>query len=160
MAVSTRSARSIVVVAAEDDRYRGALRRAIALAAGRGEPLILYDWEASSLLAEPLPTWWSSGGVDHDVADQLDPEQLDAAGRHAIAEQVRDARSSGVDAFGWLPSDHGPASLAEYASAHDASMIVVPRDLAELGAIDALVNGTARPIAALEREVVAAVVVV
>ncbi len=151
---------AIVVVTAENDRFRGALHRATELAAKRGEPLILYDWDAPSLFSEPLPTWWSSEGADDDVPDRLDPDQLDAAGRAPIAAQVREARARGIEAFGWLPSDHGPDSLATYATGQGASMIVIPRDLAELGGLDAVINGTPRPAEALEREVSAALVVV
>ena len=39
--------------------------------------------------------------------DRLDDEQLEAAGRPTIADQVRRARSGEVEAFGRLPSDHG-----------------------------------------------------
>jgi hypothetical protein len=154
-----RTMGTVVVVTAEDGRFQGALRRAIALATGRGEPLILYDWDAPSLLGEPLPDPWSRAGAD-DIPSRLDPEQLDAAGRGVIADQVRAARSSGVEAYGWLPSDHGPASLAACATAEHASMIVVPRDLTELGGLDAIVNGSARPVEELEHEVAAALVVV
>ena len=151
---------AIVVIAAEDDRFQGALKRATDLAAKRGEPLILYDWDAPSLLSEPLPTWWSSEGWDRQFPDRLDPDQLDELGRGPIAAQVRQARDSGVDAFGWLPSDHGPSGLAQYATGQSASIVVVPRDLEELHGLDALINGTARPADELEAHVSAAVVIV
>ena len=151
---------SIVVIAGEDDRYEGALRRATDLAAKRGEPLILYDWDAPSLLSEPMPTWWSSEGWDREFPERLDPEQLEELGRASIATQVREARANGVDAFGWLPSDHGPGGLAEYATEQSASIVVVPRDLTELHGVDALINGTGRPAEELEARVSAAVVIV
>jgi hypothetical protein len=160
MPTYTTLAGSIVVVAAEDDRYTGALQRARDLAAKRGEPLILYDWDAPSLVSEPMPTWWSSEGWDRQFPERLDPEQLEELGRGPIARQVREARESGVDAFGWLPSDHGPGGLAEYASGQHASIVVVPKDLKELHGLDALINGTARPAEELEARVSAAVVIV
>ncbi len=160
MPTYTTTAGTIVVIAAEDDRYSGALERARALAAKRGEPLILYDWDAPSLVSEPMPTWWSSEGWDRQFPERLDPEQLDELGRGPIARQVREARESGVDAFGWLPSDHGPSGLAEYASGQHASIVVVPKDLKELHGLDALINGTARPAEELEAAVSAAVVIV
>ena len=151
---------AIVVVAAEDDRFQGALRRATDLAAKRGEPLILYDWDAPSLLSEPMPTWWSSEGWDRQFPERLDPDQLEELGRGPIARQVREARQGGVDAFGWLPSDHGPSGLAQYATGQSASIVVVPKDLKELHGLDALINGTARPADELEARVSAAVVIV
>lgn len=151
---------AIVVIAAEDDQFQGALKRATDLAAKRGEPLILYDWDAPSLVSEPLPTWWSSEGWDRQFPDRLDPDQLDELGRGPIADQVRQARDNGVDAFGWLPSDHGPSGLAEYATGQSASIVVVPRDLEELHGLDAVINGTARPADELKAHVSAAVVIV
>ena len=46
---------SIVVVSADDDRFRAALDRAADLARAEKRPLILYDWDAASLLAAPVP---------------------------------------------------------------------------------------------------------
>jgi hypothetical protein len=160
MPTFTTTVGSIVVIAAEDDRYEGALRRATDLAAKRGEPLILYDWDAPSLLSEPMPTWWSSDGWDRQFPERLDPDQLEELGRAALAEQVRQARETGIDAFGWLPADHGPGVLAEYATDQRASIVVVPKDLTELHGLDALINGTARPAEELEAKTSAAVVIV
>lgn len=160
MPTYTTTAGSIVVVAAEDDRYQGALRRATDLAAKRGEPLILYDWDAPSLVSDPMPTWWSSEGWDRQFPDRLDPDQLEELGRAAIADQVRQARETGIDAFGWLPSDHGPGGLADYATDQHASIVVVPKDLTELHGLDALINGSARPAEELDAKVSAAVVIV
>jgi hypothetical protein len=154
------AAGTIVVVAAEDERFGGALRRATELAVKRGEPLILYDWDAPSLLAEPLPTWWSSEGWDHRFPERLDADELEKAGRGVIAAQVKQARESGVEAFGWLPSDHGPRPLADYAGAQRASIVVVPRDLTELHGLDALLTGAARPADDLAERASAAVVIV
>ena len=145
MPVHTPTPGAIVVVAGEDDRFDDALRRAIEVASEARRPLILYDWDAPSLFSEPLPTWWSSEGWDRRVPDRLDETQLDAAGRGSLAQRVRRARATGVEAFGWLPSDHGPGALAEYASGQGASTIVIPRGLAELDGLEALVNGSTRP---------------
>ena len=154
------AAGAIVVVVVEDDRYAPALRRATELASKRGEPLILYAWDAPSFLSEPLPTWWSSDGWGHQFPDRLDADQLETAGRGLIAAQVKRAAETGVEAFGWLPSDHGPGGLADYASKQGASIVVVPRDLTELHGLDALINGTARPADELVERVAAAVVIV
>lgn len=155
-----RTPGAIVVVAAEDDRFDGALRRATDLAGTRREPLILYDWDAPSLVSDPMPSWWSSDGWDRRFPDRLEPEQLDELGRSSIADQVRHARKAGVEAFAWLPSAHGPGKLAEYASAQGASMVVVPRDLTELHGLDALINGSPRPADEVAERVAAAVVIV
>jgi hypothetical protein len=112
---------AIVVVAAEDDRFQGALKRATDLAAKRGEPLILYDWDAPSLLSEPMPTSWSSEGWDRQFPDRLDPDQLEELGRGPIADQVRQARDSGVDAR-LAAVRPRPSGLARYATGQSASI--------------------------------------
>ena len=96
---------AIVVVAAEDDRFQGALKRATDLAAKRGEPLILYDWDAPSLLSEPMPTWWSSEGWDRQFPDRLDPDQLEELGRGPIAARSgRPARAASTRSAGCRPT--------------------------------------------------------
>ncbi len=156
----TASSGAVVVVVTEDERSGAAVQRAAALAETRAEPLILYDWDAPSLLAEPLPTWWSSDGAAEMTPDRLDDEQLEAAGRPTIADQVRRARSGEVEAFGWLPSDHGAGALVDYATAQRASIVVIPRDLAELDGFAALINGTAHPADEVRERASAAVVIV
>ena len=151
---------AIVAVTGEDDRFAASREWAAARAADDGRPVILYDWHAASILGEPLPTWWSSDGRDRRFSDRLEPHQLDAAGRSSIADQVRELRGRGLAAFAWLPSDHGPGALAEYAAGHGAAVIVIPRDLEELGGLDAVVNGTARPAEELEERDVAEIEVV
>lgn len=142
---------AVVAVVGEDDRFSSAWLRGVDLAVERRQPLILYDWDSASLLGEPLPTHWSSDGWEDRVPDRLDPSQLDAAGRAPMAEQVRRARDHGVDAYAWLPADHGASALAEYAGAQGATAIVVPADLSELGGLDAVLAGTSRPAEELER---------
>lgn len=150
---------SIVAVTADDDRFAAARRSAAALAADRGRILILYDWDAPSFFSEPLPTWWSSDGWERRLPDRLDSVQLEAAGRPQIADQVREAEARGVTAFGWLPSDHGPEALAEYANGQGASTIVIPRELTELDGLDAIVNGSTEPAEAADERARAEVVV-
>jgi hypothetical protein len=123
---------AIIVVTAEDDRFAGTRRLAARLARERELPLILYDYDAASLLEAPLPTWWSSDGWETRFPDRLDEQELEAAGRTSIASQVRDLRGSGIDAYGWLPSAHSPQSLASYVHDQRASIVVIPRELAEL----------------------------
>jgi hypothetical protein len=75
-----------------------------------------------------LPTNWSADGTEDDVGDRLGPEELEAAGREAIARQVEAARGKGVDAWGWLPSDKGREALVEYAARQPAALVIVPDD--------------------------------
>lgn len=153
MPTSTSGPGPIVIVTAEDGRFGSAREHGADLATKSGSPVILYDWDAASFFSEPLPTWWSSDGWDRRFPDRLDATMLDGAGRTPIADQVRELRAKGLDAFGWLPSDHGPGALADYARRQGAAVIVIPSELRELGGLDAIVNGTATPAEELvERE--------
>jgi hypothetical protein len=129
--------RTVIAVTGEDDRYAPVLRAAVDRATSERATLILYDVDAvTSLLESPLPTGWSADGTDDEVGDRLGPEELEAAGREAIARQVRDAREQGLDAWGWLPSDKGREALLEYASRQPGSRIMVPEGDEDLDVSD------------------------
>jgi hypothetical protein len=151
---------AIVVLTAEDDRFAPARDRAAEMARERGVPVILYDRDAASLLENPLPTWWSSDGLERRVPDRLDEQELEAAGRHPIAAQVRELKASGIEAFGWLPSGNDAQALVDYVNGQGASAVVIPRDMAELEGLQALLAaGTTKPAEVLEERSVAEVVV-
>ena len=116
----------IVAVTGEDGRYDSLLRAARQTAAQAEARLILYDVDAAQMFASPLPTEWSGDGADQQFSELLSAEDLERAGRHPIAEQVRKARADGIEAFGWLPSKKGAPALAEYADKHQADLIMVP----------------------------------
>jgi hypothetical protein len=139
---------TIVAVTGEDDRYAPVRSRAAALAAGGQGTVILYDLDAGGLFASPVPTEWSGEGEEaltNEEAgprDRLDPDELDTAGRSAIAEQVRSMRSMGVDAWGWLPTTKDAGDLAGYAERQGASLVLVPPELEEPGLLDRLAGRT------------------
>lgn len=119
--------RTVIAVTGEDDRYEPVRRKAIERALAEHATLLLYDIDAvTSPLESPMPTGWSAEGTDEEVGDRLGPEELEAAGRQAIARQVRDARARGLDAWGWLPSDGGREALMEYASRQPGAHVLVP----------------------------------
>lgn len=123
----------IVVYGGEDAKYDPVYARATDLARKRKATLVLYDAEAGSRFGSPQPTFWSG---DRDLPDdhgRLSPERLDALGRERFANRVRAARSSGVDAWGWLPSTKGAQELADYASEQNAMLVVAPSDLDSKG---------------------------
>lgn len=121
--------RTVIAVTGEDDRFEPIRQAAIDRALADHATLILYDMDAvSSPLESPVPTGWSAEGTEEDVGDRLGPEELEAAGREAIARQVRDARARGLDAWGWLPSDTGRDALIEYASREPAARVFAPQD--------------------------------
>jgi hypothetical protein len=125
--------RTVLAVVAEDDRHDVIRRAAIERALADHATLILYDLDAGrDPLESPLPTAWSAEGTDDEVADRLGPEELEAAGRHTLAEQVREARQAGVDAWGWLPDHDDRQTLVAYAEGQSSALILVPDDEAGL----------------------------
>ena len=151
---------TVIAVTGDDDRYESARRKAVDLAGAAQHALILYDWDAPTLFGDPLPTWWSGEGSEGMFSRRLDENHLRAAGRAGVADQVAEARQGGLEAFGWLPSEHGPGALATYAREQRASTIVVPAALTEVGGLEALLNGTTQPAETLSTETPARVVIV
>jgi hypothetical protein len=123
---------SVIAVTADDDRFATTRRAAMSLAESEGAELILYDWDAASKFGNPLPSVWSAEGTDTAVPDRLDEQELEAAGRDAIARQVTEARAAGLAASAWLPSEHGPEALIQYARDHGAVGVVVPDELRDV----------------------------
>ncbi len=124
-----RTGRTIVVYTGEGDRYEGVRRRAVERARESGATLVLYDADAASAFESPLPTNWSSEGTDDRIPKRLEPDDLEAAGRGGLAGQVREARSEGVQAYGWLPSSADADALATYAQEVGADLILMPAEL-------------------------------
>ena len=149
----------VISLTAEDDRYEHARRAGMRVAREESLPLILYDVDAASLLNEPLPSGWSANGSGEQFGDRLTAEQLHRLGRGPLARQLEEAESEGIEAYGWLPTSHGPDPLAEYAFAQKARAIVVPVEREEVGPLSAMLVGTLHPIDRLEDEVAARILV-
>jgi hypothetical protein len=132
---------AVLAVTGDDDRYQRTRSEAVRIAAREGSRLILYDWDAATVLGDPLPTIWSGEGTDQATPNELDEGELEAAGRAPIAKQVRDARRAGVEATAWLPSKPGPDAMMAWARDHGATTIVVPEDLGEHGKLERLAAG-------------------
>jgi nucleotide-binding universal stress UspA family protein len=118
---------TIIAIAAEDDRYAHVRRRAIERARATGATLVLFDVDARpSALESPLPTNWSGDGEEEQFGDRLSIQDLEAAGRRPIADQVREAQAAGVEAFGWLPEGAAADALRDYAARQQAELVLVP----------------------------------
>lgn len=128
----------ILAYTAEDDRYH-AVREAAEEAARASEArLILYDIDAAGLFASPTPTEWDGDGQAERYPHLLLPDDLESAGRHAIAEQVAHARRAGIDAYGWLPASKGAGGVADYAGEQGVDLILLPEDMEAPGLLDRL----------------------
>jgi hypothetical protein len=128
---------SVIAVSAEDDRYRTVRERAMEIARAQRCAVILYDVDAPSLFADPLPTVWSGDGPAERPDGPLDEHALKTVGRPELADQVRRLRATGISAAGWLPSDGGGAALRAYALDVGAAVVVVPTALDGLDALRA-----------------------
>src|SRR4051794_13605603 len=98
MDTATQVPTSIIAYVGEDARYAPVEEAAVEAAKRAAAQLTLYDADAASKLAPPLPTWWDGEGSRDLFPDRLTPEQLDAAGREKFASIVRGARVKGVEA--------------------------------------------------------------
>ena len=133
----THGPSTIIAVTTEDDRHAMVIDRAAGLAIETNATVILYDLDADmGPLESPLPTAWSGDGEEEQFGDRLDPNDLEAAGRGALADQVRVIRAAGIEAFGWLPPKADADSLVDYAAKQGAELVLVSTDDAAL--IDAL----------------------
>lgn len=150
----------ILAVTADDDRYATTRAEATRLASEQSGRLILYDWDAATVLGDPLPSNWSGEGAAEDVPSELDEAELEAAGRAEIADQVSKARQAGVPTTAWLPSQPGVGPLADYAREHGVGTIVVPRDLEAAGELERLATATPDPAKDVPAETKARVILV
>ena len=122
----SRTRSVVLAVTADDDRYAATRAEAVRLATEQGGRLILYDWDAATVLGDPLPSNWSADGTAEETPTELDEAALEAAGRAPIATQVAEARRAGVDTTAWLPSEPGAEALATYAREHGHTTPVRP----------------------------------
>jgi hypothetical protein len=140
--------RAMIAYTSEDDRLAPVREAGERLALERTEALILYDVDAANPLeGSPLPTAWSGDGEREQVPDRLAPADLERAGRHPIAEQVRSARARGIEAWGWLPRDAGGGSLGDYARRVGADTVLVPAGLREPNLVERLTGRTDEEVA-------------
>jgi len=151
---------TVIAVTSDDDRYADVRRTAMDLAVGEDARLILYDWDAATVLGDPLPSAWSAEGTEDAVPSELDASDLEAAGREPLIRQLREAEARGIQATAWLPSSPGPEALAAYARDHQATTIVVARELHASGDLERLVSAGSDPVDALRQDAPARVIVV
>lgn len=116
----------VIAVVTDDERTDPAIQRATDYAREQGALVLLYDVDAAgSIFESPLPTQWSSEDLDRSIPPVLDPQQLEAAGQARLAQRVRALIEGGIEAYGWLPEDDKPETLATYADANAAALVVV-----------------------------------
>jgi hypothetical protein len=142
---------TVVAYTTQDDEHAAVRLAAVQHARDHGCTVVLYAADSASAWEEPMPNQWASEGEDKQFGDRLNPADLEFLGRQVIADQVREAQAGGVDAFGWLPKDHGPQALAKYARQQGSHRVFVPDQLEAIDEISALLAGEPDAVDELER---------
>ena len=135
-------ARLLVAYVSEDDQLDHVRDAAVEIAGERGARLILYDRDSASAFADPMPNQWGSQAEGAQFGDPLSDQDLVKLGREPFARKVAAARQAGVDAWGWLASDHGTDAVVAYARDHGADLILLPADLEDPGVVGRLKGET------------------
>ena len=132
----------IIAYTSEDNSFPEVRKAAMEAARQAEARLILYDIDAATPFAKPLPTDVSAeGGKDH-VPNRLTVADLERAGRPEVMKQLQTALSMGIDAYAWLPGEVGGDALAEYANHENADLIMMPEEMQDPGLIDRIRNKT------------------
>jgi nucleotide-binding universal stress UspA family protein len=132
----------LVAFVGEDDELDYVTNAAVELARRNRARLILYDRDAASAFADPLPNQWASSGEREQYGDPLSDDELVRLGREPLARKVVAARRAGVDAWGWLPEHHGTDTMVDYAREQGADLLLLPEGLDEPGLADRLKRET------------------
>jgi nucleotide-binding universal stress UspA family protein len=126
------SARLLVAYVSEDDELDHVRDAALELAR-RGARVVLYDRDSASAFSDPMPNQWGSQAEGAQFGDPLSDQDLVKLGREPFARKVAAAREAGIDAWGWLASDHGTDAVVDYARDHGADLLLLPADLEHPG---------------------------
>jgi hypothetical protein len=138
------SGSAVIAYTDDDDRYAEVRQAAATHARGHGCVVILYDASAAEVLAEPLPNQWDAEGQADRFGDRLTADDLEFLGRAGLARQVRQA-AAGIQVTAWLPKDHGPGALADYARSQGAHAIFVPEQLESIDELSSKLSGAETP---------------
>jgi nucleotide-binding universal stress UspA family protein len=123
------TARLVVAYVSEDDELDHVRDAALELGRRHGATVILYDRDSASAFSDPMPNQWGSQAEGAQFNDPLSDQELVKLGREPFAAKVAAARKAGVDAWGWLASDHGTDAAVTYARDHQADLLLLPADL-------------------------------
>jgi nucleotide-binding universal stress UspA family protein len=135
-------ARLLVAYVSEDEELDHVRDAALELGASSGARVILYDRDSASAFADPMPNQWGSQAEGAQFGDPLSDQDLVKLGREPFARKVAAAREAGVDAWGWLASDHGTDALVTYARDRGADLVLLPADLEDPGLAERLKGET------------------
>jgi hypothetical protein len=135
---------AVIAYTTEDDDHAEVRQAAASHAREHGCAVILYDAEAPGVLSEPMPNQWGSEGEGDRFGDRLSADDLEFLGHAGLARQVRQTEA-GIGVAGWLPKDHGPGALADYARSQGAHAIFVPDRLESIDELSSRLAGNETP---------------
>lgn len=138
--ISPHTVLAVTGVEGESEHVR---RAALDLAKEHGARLIYYDSSSASSISEPVASEWSAEGEGRQFGDPLSEGDLEALGRRPLAVLVRAARNEGVEAWGWLASDHGLDAVMDYARRQGAGLVLVSASMEDPSLLDRLRGDTA-----------------
>lgn len=118
-------------------------RAALTLAKRDRARVILYDRDAASTFSDPMPNQWAAQGARGQLGDPLTDEELAKQGFEPFARMIAQARAVGVDAWGWLATEHGTGAAVDYARDHHADALLLPAELDDPSLGDRLKRETA-----------------
>ncbi|HEV8696591.1 MAG TPA: hypothetical protein VGQ89_02780 [Candidatus Limnocylindrales bacterium] len=129
---ATKARRILVVTGESDDDYARTRADAFDIAAATGADVVLYDHSAESHFVDPYLAGPVAAEVKGAHGESLLNEQaVETLGRAYLADQIREAKSHGVEAKAWLPLQTGRQGIAEGVSRFDADLVIVPEALAK-----------------------------
>jgi|SRR5947208_10035968 len=146
---------SVLAYVDESGTYDHVLRTGRTLAREHAARLILYH--SVALPDAPIRITDPAASGDARVPDALSPADLHLAGRPVLGFAVEDARSAGIDAWGWLAPDPGVGPLMRFAEHMRAEVVVLPAELGDPEVFERLRGAQLQ--VALERGTVNVVVV-
>ena len=124
------SSGSILAYVDESGTYDHVLRTGRTLAREHVARLILYH--SVALPDDPVRVPDATAdGDDARLPEALSPADLHLAGRPVLGSAVEDARSDGIDAWGWLAADPGVGPLMRFAEHVRAEVVVLPAELGD-----------------------------
>jgi len=132
------SPKLVLAYADEEGRFDHVVGAAVDVAHRSGGRVVLYDASSASAFSEPIASPVSAEGLEGQFGDPLGPEELERLGRPSIALRVLRTREAGVDAWGWLASDHGLEAMWEDARRRGADLLALPAELAEPSVLEKL----------------------
>jgi hypothetical protein len=133
---------TIIAYATEDGRLQHVADAAVAAASKASARLIFYDIDAPSAWKDILP----GDEMEAPDGDLLEAASLEEAGLTNLARQVESARSHGVEAFAWLPTETGAEELGRYAEMQGASMVMLPGEMVHPSLMDRLRGRSLAPL--------------